>query len=136
MPANGTFTHAAASKVTVGLPFTCQLQTLAIDTGQPTIQSKEKVLPNVTVRVDNTLGLKIGATFDTLTAMKDLVVGNVGSMTNEVVTGLVTGDARTFLDARYTVPGQFCIEQSDPLPATILGVIPQLSVGDTKDARG
>lgn len=132
MANNGQFTLAtAASKVTVGKAFTCQLQTLAIDTGNPTIQTKMKQIPAVTVRVADTLGLEIGSSFTTLVAMKDLVEGNVGSMTNTVVTDLVTGDARTFLDASYTVPGQYCIEQSNPFPASVLGVFPQLSVGDT-----
>jgi hypothetical protein len=130
--AAGTVTLAgAASKVTLGLSYTCQLQTLQLDTGEPTIQGKRKKITAVTVRVDNTLGLEIGRTFDTLVPMKDLVVGNVGTMTNEVVTDLVTGDARTIVDPAWTPQGQFCIEQSNPLPATILGVIPEVAVGDT-----
>lgn len=132
MPVNGNFTLSApASKVTIGLAFTAQLQTLAIDTGEPTIQGKMKKIPAVDLRVDQTLGLKIGSSFSTLVDMKDLIVGNVGSMTNQVVTDLVTGDARTFLDPTYTVPGQYCVQQSLPYPATITGVIPQLAVGDT-----
>ncbi len=132
MPANGNFTlPTAASMVTVGLGFECDLQTLYIDSGQPTIQSHQKSLPAVTVRVTQTLGLKIGTDADNLVAMKDLVIGNVGSMTNEVVTGLVTGDARTILDPKWQEPGQFFIRQSSPYPATILGVMPQLTVGDT-----
>lgn len=133
MPTNGNFTLAsAASKVTVGLGFVCDLQTLQLDTGEPTIQGKEKKITAVTVRVADTLGLKIGQTFDSLVPMKDLIVGNVGSATNEVVTDLVTGDAMTVIDPKWTVPGQYCIRQDQPLPASILGVIPEISVGDTK----
>lgn len=132
MPASGSFTLPAASKVTIGLAYTCQLQTLAIDLGEPTAQGKRKQITGVTVRVENTLDLKIGRTFDSLVAMKDLVVGNVGSASNEVVTNLVTGDARTIIDSAWTVPGQYCIEQSVPKPATVLGVIPEIIVGDTK----
>lgn len=132
MPADGNFTlPTAASVVTVGLAFTCDLQTLYIDTGSPTIQSHQKSLPAVTVRVTQTLGLSIGTDTDNLVTMKDLVVGNVGSMTNEVVAGLVTGDARTYLNPKWQATGQFYIRQSKPYPATILGVMPQLTVGDT-----
>lgn len=132
MPANGSFTlGAAASTVTVGLSFTPKLQTLAIDTGEPTIQSKMKKIPAVTLRVEDTLGLSIGSSFSTLVPMKDLVVGNIGSMTNQKITDLVTGDVRTRLDPTYTVPGQYCVQQSNPFPASILGVIPELAVGDT-----
>ena len=56
--------------------------------------------------------------------MKDLVRGNVSSMLTgqavQVVTDLVTGDAKTFLSPTYTVPGQYCITQPNPYPATVL----------------
>jgi hypothetical protein len=132
MPKTGAFTiPVPASTVIIGLAFTPQLKTLAIDTGDPTVQSKMKKIPAVTLRVQDTLGLSIGSTFNDLVDMKDLIRGNVGSMTNEVVTDLVTGDVRTILDPSYTVPGQYCIQQDLPYPATIQGVIPQIIVGDT-----
>ena len=34
---------------------------------------------------------------------------------NRLVTGLVTGDAKITMDPTYTVPGQVCIQQSDPI---------------------
>ncbi len=133
MPTTGFFTLAsAASLVTVGLAFTPQLQTLQIDLGDPTVQGKRKKISAVDVRVQETLGLTIGTEFGTAqVAMKDLVVGNVGSQSNEVVSGLVTGDARTIIDPSWDVPGQYCIEQPNPFPVTILGVIPEITVGDT-----
>lgn len=130
--AAGTVTlGTAASTVTIGLAFTPQLQTLQLDTGEPTIQGKRKKITAVTARCASTLGLSMGKTFDTLVPMKDLVLGNVGSQTDEVVTDLVTGDARTVIDPSWDVPGQYCIQQSYPYPATILGVIPEIVPGDT-----
>jgi hypothetical protein len=136
MPSNGAFTlPVAASKVTLGLGFTCQLQTLAIDLGEPTVQGKVKKIPSVDVRVADTLGLSIGSDFNHLVPMKDLIRGNVSSMltgqSSQIVTDLVTGDARTILDPTYTVPGQYCIQQSLPYPATVLGVFPSIVVGDS-----
>ena len=141
MPSTGAFTlGTAASKVTVGLGFTAQLQTLALDLGEPTVQGKVKKINNVDVRVIETLGLSIGSNFNNLVPMKDLVVGNVSSMltgqASQVVTDLVTGDARTFLDPTYTVPGQYCIQQSLPYPATILGVFPSITQGDQGGRAG
>lgn len=131
--AAGTVTlPKAATKVTIGLPFTAQLQTLAIDMGEPTIQGKRKKIVAATARVNNTLGLKFGSNFNNLVPMKDLITGNVGTMTNQVVAGLVSGDARTIADPTWTVPGQYCFQQDQPLPASILGVIPEIAVGDTK----
>jgi hypothetical protein len=132
MPLTGFFTLPAASKVTIGLGFTCKLQTLAIDLGEPSVQGKVKKIPFVDVRVTDTLGLTIGSDFAHQTPMKDLIRGNVSSMltgqANQIVSGLVTGDAMTFLDSSYTVPGQYAIQQSNPYPATVLGVFPRIVV--------
>lgn len=137
MPSTGNFTlTTAASKVTVGLGYTCDLQTLALELGEPSVQGKVKKINSVDVRVASTLGLDIGQDFNHLTPMKDLVNGNVSSMLTgqqtQVVNGLVTGDARTFLSPAYTVPGQYCIRQSKPYPASILGVFPTITQGDDR----
>lgn len=122
MPTSGFFTLASpASKIVVGLAYTPLFQTLRLDTGEPTIQSKRKKIVGITVRCAETLGLQIGRTFDTLVPMKAFAG-----------TELVTGDGRTIIDQAFTEEGQFCIEQPNPFPATILGVIPETAVGDTK----
>lgn len=142
MPTTGTFVFgpggttgltgiANASIVTVGLSFTPQIQTLALDLGEPTVQSKRKKVGAVTVRCRQALGLSAGRSFTTLVPMKDLIIGNVGTMSNTIVNGLVTSDARTIVDPQYDVFGQFCIQQSNPYPASVLGVVPEIEVGDT-----
>lgn len=141
MPTNGTFTLAtAASQVLVGEGFVCDLQTLPLELGEPTVQGKVKKIPSVDVRVADTLGLKIGSDFTHLTPMKDLIRGNVSSMLTgqsvQRVTDLINGDARTFLDPTYTVPGQYCIRQDLPYPATVLGVIPNVVIGDSPLGKG
>jgi hypothetical protein len=62
--------------------------------------------------------------------MKDLVINNIGTMTNAKVTDLVTGDARTIVDPLWDVYGQYLIQQPNPYPATVLGVIPEIVTGD------
>jgi hypothetical protein len=141
MPIGGQFTLPAPpspatgyTTVTVGLGYTCKLQTLAIDTSRAQIQGKLKKISHVDVRVANTLGLTIGNDFNHLTPMKDLIQGNVSStltgQRTQIVSGLFTGDAMTYLDPTYTIPGQYCIQQSNPYPATILGVFPTLVTED------
>lgn len=133
MSATGSFVlGTAASKVTVGLAYSPQLQTLQLDLGDPTVQTKPKKIPAIAVRVQETLGLWIGTHLANITAMNDLVVGNVGSMTNEIVTDLVTGDAQTIVDPDWTSQGQYYITQPNPMPATVLGVIPEIVIGDEK----
>jgi hypothetical protein len=141
MPLSGAFTLPAPgggatgyTTVTIGLGFTCNLQTLPLEVGEPTIQGKTKTISSVVVRVADTLGLSIGSSSSTLTLMRDLIVGNVSSMLtgqpSQIVTGLVSGDAKTYLDPTYTVPGQYYIQQSLPYPATVLGVFPQFTSAD------
>ena len=138
MPLSGTFTLGSpATDVIIGLPYSCNLQTLPLDVGDPSIQGKVKKIPYVDVRVNQTLGIQIGPDFAHLQPMKDLVQGNVSSMltglnTSQVVSGLYSGDARTFLGSAYTVPGQYCIQQSQPLPVSILGVFPAIVQGDDR----
>jgi len=133
MSSDGTFTLSApASKVTVGLSFVCQLQTLYLDvtSAADSIQGKQKKINNVTLRVNETLGLYAGTTFNNMLAVKDLVVGAVGSMTNGVVTDLVQGDVRPWIDPKWNEAGQYCFQQTLPYPASILGVFPSVVVGD------
>lgn len=133
MPVNGMFTLSqAVKKLALGLAFTADLQTLYLDLGGgPTVQSKQKKVNAVTTRVVDTLGLKIGTATSNLTPMKDLIRGNIGSMTNQLVTDLVTGDARTFVDPLWQESGQYYLRQDQPYPATVLGVFPQVAIGDT-----
>jgi len=141
MPVNGTFQFGIggtagltaipnASIVTVGLSFLPQLGTLPLDLGEPTVQGKRKKVSAVTVRCRNALGLTAGRNLDTGVPMQDLILGNVGTMSNQIVAGLVTGDARTIVDPQWDVFGQYYIQQPNPYPASILGVIPEIEVGD------
>ncbi len=124
---NGAVTLSQpCSKIHVGLAYTAQLQTLYLDIGEPTIQGKRKNLIAMTARVDQTRGLKMGQTFDDLTEYKDRNLNTIGQPIE-----LFTGDDRMIIGGGWTVEGQLCIQQDNPLPATILGVIPEISVGDT-----
>lgn len=118
----GTYT-----KVTIGLAFTPQLKTLPLELGNPTVQGKPKQINAVTVRVADTLGLSIGSSFSTLVAMKESQLGNQNYYLNAVVSDLIDADTRTQIDSQWTIPGQYCIQQNLPYPASILGVIPEFA---------
>ena len=137
MPSSGMFTlPTPASKVTIGIAYTFDLQTLGLDVGEPSAQGKPKKIPYVDVRVNQTLNLSIGSDFAHLVPMKDTIQGNVSSMLTgqgtQLVSGLYSGDARTFLDPTYTIPGQYCIRGQSPYPASILGVFPAYTIGDDR----
>lgn len=131
---DGFFTlGVAASKVTIGLSYLPQLQTVRLDVGEPTIQSKRKNIGGTTARVIDTLGLSVASSTNSndLVPMKDLIRGNLGTMSNELVTDLVTGDARTITEPVWDTFGQLFFQQDNPYPATILGVMPEPIIGDT-----
>ena len=117
-----------ASLVTVGIGFSAQLQTMPLDvSGGETVQGKRKQISALTVRSVNTRGLQAGSSFGTLVPIKEL--------NPDVILGapipLITDDERVIMDPSWNVPGQICVQQDDPLPATILGVIPEITLGDT-----
>lgn len=117
------------SKVCAGLGFTGQIKTLYLDVGEPTIQAKRKKIAAMSVRVHETRGLKMGTDFgvDNLVEYK---------MRNDQPMGqpieLETGDQRIVMPPLYQTQGVVCIQQDYPLPATVLGIIPEIVVGDTK----
>jgi hypothetical protein len=116
----------AVTKATVGLAYTAQLQTLYLDTGEPTVQGKRKNIAAMTARVDQTRGLKMGPTFGDLTEFKERDPNTLGQPID-----LFSGDDRMIIGGGWTTEGQMCLQQDNPLPVTVLGVIPEITLGDT-----
>lgn len=126
--ASGAFDlDVAATKIIVGFKFQAQLQTLQLDTGEPTIQGMRKKLPAVTMRIDQSRGLKVGDTFATLYEVKEVPSGDY---TPPI--GLFTLDERVVINGTWSTHGQLCVQQDNPLPATVLGLIPEVLLGDTQ----
>jgi hypothetical protein len=121
-----------ATKITLGLAYSPQLQTLRLDLGEPTAQGKRKSIIGLTVRTKDTLGLAAGKTLSTVTQMKDFQLGQLNIQENKPVTNLYTGDGRVVLEPQTDTFGNYYIVQPNPLPATILGLMPEVVVGDTK----
>lgn len=117
------------TKVVAGYGFQAQLQTMYLDLGQEinSIQGKRKKVGALTVRVKDSRGLKAGRTFKLITPLKEL--NRVTLMGLPVQ--LITSDERIIMDPLWDVPGQICLQVDDPLPVTVLGVIPEVVIGDT-----
>jgi hypothetical protein len=128
---NGSITlPTQATKVIAGLGFQAQLQTMYLDLGQEanTVQGKRKKVSALSVRVKDSRGIKAGRTFDHLVPIKEL--NKVSTPMGQPV-GLITRDERIIMDPLWDVPGQICLQVDDPVPATVLGVIPEVTMGDT-----
>ncbi len=113
-----------ATDIVVGLPYVCQIQTLPIDVGEPTIQNKKKKITAVNAKVEESRGLRYGHTLDTLFEAKQRTFQPYGNPIE-----LITDLERIILDPLWENTGQIYIQQSYPLPATVLGLIPELTVG-------
>lgn len=121
-----TIPGAAASKIVVGLLYTAQMQTLRLDVGDPTVQGKRKQIFSLTTITNDTSGISVGPTFDTLQAWRP----DAQNFAGEIDNGLYSGEYRINMAPGWNIPGQMCIQQSAPLPVTILGVVPEIGVGD------
>jgi len=123
---NGTIQlDTSAAIVIVGLGYDAEIQTLRLES-QPTIQTRMKKLPHLTVRVADTRGLWAGTSFKTLTEIKDLAP----SVISGEPASLHSGDLDLVLDPLWSEEGQICIRSVNGLPANIIAVIPEAVIGD------
>ena len=115
------------SRVHLGLPYSSTVQTLRLNVPSgdgTTIQARDKKISRLTVRTEKTMGLKVGPDADTLREVKFGVPGTFGQPRI-----LYTVDKDTTLKPAWAKDGQFVIVQDDPMPLTILSVIPDAIVG-------
>ena len=118
----------AATKVHIGLPMTAALQTLDLDLGSVaglgTIQGRTKSIPEVTLRVEDTRGIFIGPAEDDLVEWKQRSTEHWGEAIE-----LFTGDVQITVDWDWDAHGNVWIKQFDPLPMTILAIMPDVKIG-------
>jgi hypothetical protein len=130
-----------ASAISVGLPYTCQLQSLYTDVqGGGTVQGKRKNIPGVTVRVAKSRGFKVGAnqvdssTQTTLAATTWTNLIEIKDRNANVFAGnavpLYTGDKFLRINPDWKKPGQISVQQDYPLPLTVVAIVPEIVVGD------
>lgn len=141
----GTITLAVpATQVIVGLPFSAQLQSVYLDSGQPTIQGRRKTITAVTVRVENSSMIQSGTNQPDGAAQfpiqynppwtgMDIIPdqGNTYSTAaGATVRNLYTGDLRVNLNSSWQKQGQVAVQQVNPLPLQITALIPEGLEGD------
>ncbi len=116
--------HAAVAHI--GLPYTSDLQTLRINiSGQETLVDKHKTVNSVTVIVEESRGIFAGKDFDddSLYELKQRDDEGYNSPVD-----MLSGVAKILITNDWDSQGQVCIRQEDPLPLTILGIIPELTI--------
>ncbi len=115
-----------ASIVHVGLPYTATLTTLNIEVAQPdgTLQSRKVKIPEVTIRFLNSRGGRVGRDADNTDAILQRANENYGQPIE-----LFTGEVRKTIGSTFKSGASITILQRDPLPMTVLAVIPVVSIG-------
>lgn len=117
---------AEYSKVHVGIPYTSDLETLNIEVplADGTLQGRKVKVSQVTFRLLNSRGGWIGPDFDTLHEISDTFRTLYGT-----AIALASGDIPENLGGGYAEGGRICLRQVDPLPITVLALIPVITPG-------
>lgn len=116
-----------SSRVHVGLPYTADLETLDLEVPlqDGVLAGRQVKIVDVVVRMVNSRGMKIGpsdaSTLDDLTFRETETIGTEMS--------LRTGDAIQTFQGGYERFARILIRQSEPLPMTIIALIPRIEIG-------
>jgi hypothetical protein len=127
--ASGTIAlSTAASVVIAGLPFTSILEPMDLETKESdgTSQGKRKKIHAATVRFYKTLGAKIGTSTGTL----DTIPFRKASDPMDSAPPLFTGDKTIPFPGGWDRHGYIRITQEQPLPLTVLAIIPLVNTND------
>ncbi len=116
---------AAASKIHIGLAYTCTARTLPLTAQNIVIEGKRKRVVDIAVRVNETRGLETGSELDKMYEMKDRTTEGYG-----VPTQLRSDLSVQLVAATFNQDGQTYFRQTYPLPATILGFVTNVDIGD------
>jgi len=131
-----------ASSIVIGLPYTCQLQTLYLDPPTPTTtQGKRKNIQAVTVRMENSRGMSVGTNQpDSSTQPNNATVPWVNMKEFKERTALIgagnsiplfTGDERILVPGEWNKKAQVAVQTEYPIGCSVLAVIPEFSLGDS-----
>ncbi len=120
-----------ASVVHVGLAYVSTLETMNLEAGSATgtAQGKTKRLHRCTIRLHRSLGLFAGPGEGALDAVPQTLF-RPPSTPMDSPPGLFSGDADLAWPGGYESAGRVTIQCRDPLPATVVAVMPQVVTQD------
>lgn len=130
----------SASKVTIGLPYDSDIETLNIELGDDgqTLQGRRVKVGNINIKFEQSRGGFIGPDEDTLyqAFTSDRINQYEGTVDTHddtalsTETSLYTGTMRAPLGSGYKDGGRMYFRQDDPLPVTISSITPEIDIGD------
>ena len=128
---NGSITlQHPATKVIVGLPYSCVAKTLPDTTQQAVIEAKRKRTVGLGIRFNETRGLMYGI------SLKESDLYAVRERTTEpygVPTKMINGVKYVIPSTEWGEDNQTYFVQNNPLPSTILGLVTDMEIGDDSE---
>jgi hypothetical protein len=125
--------QSPASKIHVGLPYEAVLTTLDLDMGMVaglgSVQGRQKSVSEVTFRVEKTRGIWLGTVDASRESGKLVEYKQRAGEAWGLAIALYTGDFQITPMSDWTNGGNIVVKQFDPLPMTILAVMPDITVG-------
>lgn len=108
-----------------GLPYQSDLETLSINiAGEETLLDKRKLIPSVSMLVEETRGVFVGPTEADMYELKPR-----GFEDYDDPVALIEGVVKVNINASWETNGRVFVRQSAPLPISILGIIPEFVAG-------
>jgi hypothetical protein len=118
----------STTKAHIGLSYESTLQTMRVEAGgtEGTSQGKTKRIRDLTLRVLNSVGAKVGPDESNL----ELIPFRDSSMSMNEAVPLFTGDKDIEFPSGYDSDGFIVVKQDQALPLTILSIFPRLQTFD------
>lgn len=114
------------SVIHAGLPFVSDLETLDLENiSGETLADKKKLIKSVTVFVEESRGIFAGPDADHLREAKQRSTENYGEPVNSL-----TGTIDVRLESSWNSNGRTFIRQRDPLPLSVLAIVPSGDIGE------
>jgi hypothetical protein len=115
----------AATKVHVGIPITAQLKTLPVPLEMQALgQGQQKNVNAVHLRVSDASSISAGPAYDKCTEVKQRTTEPYGSPPS-----LITGERRLTLKPNWNTDASVCVQQTNPLPITVLSITLEVALG-------
>lgn len=121
-----------AEIIHVGLPYVSDAQTLDLEVlGQETLADKKKHINQVTLLVESSRGIWAGEPNEDGTVSPDHLYEHAQRTPGDEYSTIegVTGKVVISMSSSWNTGGRVHIRQRDPLPMSLLAVIPSVSVG-------
>jgi hypothetical protein len=119
----------SATTAAVGLPYTSRLKTLRLESGSVDgiSQGKIKRIHDITLRLHETVGVEVGSSVGTI----DRIPFRDSSMAMSAAVDLFTGDKEIEFRGGFEEDDQIVIQQTQPLPLTVLAIFPRMNTFDS-----